>query len=145
MIKRCILCDKWFEPKKSYYDTCNGCLAVLKNKCEIKKTEKWLPGKKEWDFIRENNNIMSPDEMASYFGIEHGELTREKHEMGLIIDEEGSSREYELHRCLNRFERSQAWGPIDNIKDAPNFLHRKRVYDIQSILKRRFTQRGELS
>lgn len=144
MKKKCILCNEWFEPKKSYYDVCVDCL-FHKPMTAKKKMEKWLPGKKEWDFIRENNNIMSPDEMADYFGIEPGELAREKHEMGLTIDEEGSSREYELHRCLNRFERTKAWGHIDNIKDAPNFLHRKRVYDIQSILKRRFTQQGELS
>ena len=143
MKKKCILCNELFEPKKSYYDVCVECL-FCKNK-NTKKIEKWLPGKREWNFIRENNDIMSPDEMASHFNITPGELAREKHEMGLIIDVEGSTREYELHRCLNRFERAKAWGPIDNIKDAPNFLHRKRVYDIQSILKRRFTQRGELS
>ena len=101
--------------------------------------EKWLPGKKEWDFIRENNNIMSPGEMADYFGIEPSELTREKHEMGLIIDEEGSSREYELHRFLNRFERAKVWDFKSDSYSVPDFLHRKRIYNTSEILGRKFT------
>lgn len=74
------------------------------------KTKEWLNGKKGWDFIRENNNIMSPAEMADYFGIATDELTREKFEMGLTIDKDGSNGEYELCRCLNRFERAHTWG-----------------------------------
>lgn len=101
-------------------------------------TEKWLPGKKEWDFIRENNEMMSPAEMADYFKITLGELTREKGEMGLTIDDEGSTRGYELHRCLNRFERAHTWG-LDAIHNVPNFLHKKRIYDTSEILGRKFT------
>jgi hypothetical protein len=73
-------------------------------------TKEWLGGKKGWDFIRENNNIMSPAEMADYFGITTEELTREKFEMGITVDEDGSNSEYELHRCLNRFERAYSRG-----------------------------------
>ena len=102
-------------------------------------TGKWLPGKREWDFIRENNEIMSPDEMADYFKITLGELTREKHEMGLTIDEEGSSREYELHRCLNRFERANIWEFKSDSYSVTNFLHKKRIYDTSEILGRKFT------
>lgn len=137
MKKKCILCNEWFEPKKSYYATCDECLHALQKKKAKEKPEKWLPGKREWDFIRENNNIMSPGEMADYFKITLGELTREKHEMGLTIDEEGSSREYELHRCLNRFERAHTWGS-DAICNVPNFLHKKRIYDTSEILGRKF-------
>ena len=74
------------------------------------KTKEWLGGKKGWDFIRENNNIMSPAEMADYFKTTTEELTREKFEMGLTIDEDGANSEYELRRCLNRFERAHTWG-----------------------------------
>lgn len=101
-------------------------------------TEKWLPGEKEWDFIRKNNDIMSPDEMADYFKITLCELTREKGEMGLTIDEEGSTREYELKRCLNRFERAKAWGFKSDSYSVTNFLHKKRRYDTSEILGRKF-------
>ena len=74
------------------------------------KTKEWLGGKKGWDFIRENNNIMSPAEMADYFKTTTEELTREKFEMGLTIDEDGANSECELRRCLNRFERAHTWG-----------------------------------
>ena len=100
MKKKCILCNEWFEPKKSYYATCDECLHALQKKKAKEKPEKWLPGKREWDFIRENNNIMSPGEMADYFKITLGELTREKYEMGLTIDEEGSSREGGIGRTV---------------------------------------------
>ena len=103
------------------------------------KTGEWLPGKKEWNFIRENNNIMSPDEMADYFKITLGELTREKSEMGLTIDEEGSSREYELHRLLNRWERAQAWEFKSEEYSVHDFLSAKIKYDRQVILGRTFT------
>lgn len=108
-------------------------------------TEKWLPGKKEWDFIRENNEIMSPAEMADYFGITLGELTREKGEMGLTIDEEGSTREYELHRILNRWERAHAWEFKSDSYSVTNFLSNKRAYGRQTILGRTFTQQGKFS
>ena len=100
--------------------------------------EKWFPGKKEWDFIRENNEMMSPGEMADYFNITPGELAREKREMGLIIDEEGSTREYELKRCLNRFERANAWEFKSDSYSVTNFLHKKRIYDTSEILGRKF-------
>lgn len=74
------------------------------------KTKEWLDGKKGWDFIRENNNIMSLAEMADYFGITTEELTREKFEMGITIDFDGSNCENELRRCLERFERAHTWG-----------------------------------
>lgn len=138
MEKKCILCGELFEPKKSYYGVCAECL-FYKNMTAKKKMEKWLPGKKEWDFIRENNEIMSPDEMADYFKITLGELTREKGEMGLTIDEEGSSREYELHRFLNRFERANTWEIRNELDYVANFLHKKRIYDTSEILGRKFT------
>jgi len=74
------------------------------------KEKEWLGGKKGWDFIRENNNIMSPIEMADYFGTTTEELTREKFEMGVTVEEDGANSEYELFRFLNRFERAHSWG-----------------------------------
>ena len=138
MKKKCILCNELFEPKKSYYDICVDCL-FHRNITANKKMEKWLPGKKEWDFIRENNEMISPVEMADYFKITLGELTREKGEMGLTVDEEGSTREYELYRCLNRFERANFWEFKSDSYSVTNFLHKKRIYDTSEILGRKFT------
>lgn len=92
-------------------------------------TGKWLPCKREWDFIRENNNIMSHCEMADYFGIGPKELAREKHEMGMIIDELVLADENELSRCLDKFERDNTWEFKSYSYSVNNFLHKKRIYD----------------
>jgi len=73
------------------------------------KTRSWNPERKDYDFIRENREIMSAPEMADYFGVPNGIMNRELCEMGLIIDEEVSTAEYELARWLNRWGRALQW------------------------------------
>ena len=77
------------------------------------KTRAWVPGKKEWDFIRENICMISPQEMADHFGVTLSILNQEKVEAGIIIEDfmetEASCAEYELDRFLNRFERAKQW------------------------------------
>ena len=31
-MKKCILCNEWFAPKKSYHDVCGECLKALQTK-----------------------------------------------------------------------------------------------------------------
>lgn len=95
---------------------------------------KWNPGKREWNFIRENIDIMSPAEMADFFKIEMGDLTREKSEMGITIDEDGSTSGYEAMRFLNRLERTSSWGLDKDLINVPDFIHRKRHQDVHDIL-----------
>lgn len=74
------------------------------------KTRKWNPGKKEWDFIRENHDIMNTEEMGEYFGVPPWTILKERLEMGIELYEIGvNTHELELNRFLRRWERGNTW------------------------------------
>ena len=77
------------------------------------QTKSWIPGEKEWNFIRQNLTIISPQEMADHFNVTLSVLNQEKLEAGIVIDdytaEKISTAEYALDRWLNRWERALQW------------------------------------
>jgi len=101
------------------------------------KKRAWEPGKKDYDFIRENICIMSPDDMAEYFGVTVSTLNQEKVEAGIVIDdftaESMSCSEYELDRYLNRMQRTSQWSIdpelIQYLPDITNKIRPIGKYD----------------
>ena len=89
------------------------------------KKRAWEPTKKDYEFIRENICMISPQEMADHFGVTLSTLNQEKVEAGIVIDEYTadiiSCAEYELDRYLNRIERTNQWS-LDI--DVPDFTDR---------------------
>lgn len=77
------------------------------------KKRAWEPSKEDYEFIRENICMISPQEMADHFGVTLSTLNQEKVEAGIVIDEHTadiiSCAEYELDRYLNRIERANQW------------------------------------
>lgn len=91
------------------------------------KKRAWEPSRQDYEFIRENICMISPQEMADHLGVTLSTLNQEKVEAGIVIDEYTadiiSCAEYELDRCLNRFQRAKQWS--FNI-DVPDFTDRVR-------------------
>lgn len=78
------------------------------------QTRSWEPTAKDYQFMRDNVTLISPQTMADHFKVPIGILNREKTEMGLIIDDEVdggtmATAEYALDRWLNRLERAMQW------------------------------------
>ena len=91
------------------------------------KKRAWEPSKKDYEFIRENICMISPQEMADHFDVTLSTLNQEKVEAGIVIDEHTadiiSCAEYELDRYLNRMERANQWSIGQDI-DVPDFTDR---------------------
>ena len=98
------------------------------------KKRAWEPSKKDYEFIRENICMISPQEMADHFGVTLSTLNQEKVEAGIVIDEYTadiiSCAEYELDRYLNRMERTNQWSIGQDI-DVPDFTDRIRPMKIK--------------
>lgn len=96
------------------------------------KKRAWEPTKKDYEFIRENICMISPQEMADHFGVTLSTLNQEKVEAGIVIDEYTadiiSCAEYELDRYLNRIERTNQWS-LDI--DVPDFTNRFKSLKIK--------------
>lgn len=94
------------------------------------KKRAWEPTKEDYEFIRENICMMSPEEMADHFKVTLSTLNQEKVEAGIVIDEytaeSMSCAEYELDRFLNRFERAHQWSRgLEFVKDLKEIERRE--------------------
>lgn len=61
-------------------------------------------------FMRENREIMSNEDFASYFQCKPWDISSVFTEMEYQVDWDMSTGEYEVQRCLNRFERAHQFG-----------------------------------
>ena len=95
------------------------------------KTKSWIPGKKEWDFIRQNLTLISPQTMADHFGVTLSILNQEKLEAGVVIDDyvdgELATAEYALDRWLNRWERAMQWSTGVELLNCCKGFHERRI------------------
>ena len=74
------------------------------------RTRNWRPSKEDYDFIRENHNIMNTEEMGKHFGVHPWLVLKERLEMELELYEVGANTHgLELNRFLRRWERGNTW------------------------------------
>ena len=98
------------------------------------KKRAWEPSMEDYEFIRENICMISPQEMADHLNVTLSTLNQEKVEAGIVIDEYTadiiSCAEYELDRYLNRMERANQWSIGQDI-DVPDFTDRFKPLKIK--------------
>lgn len=73
---------------------------------------KWIPERKDYQFIWDNLEMLSMSEMADALKVGTCSLQRVKEEMGIHIEDyygDLGTHELELSRWLNRFGKAKQW------------------------------------